>query len=548
MSNFGDQQVTGIGLVVGLDGTGGTPPGTYRTLLEQDLRKRKVEKVKEILESPDFALVLVTAKIPQGARRGETIDVEVTLPPGSKATSLAGGYLMDCPLRNYDSARHIGEAVNKEYQGGDRLLQGHILARAKGPLLVGLGNPDEPSELKRARIWEGAVSLGDRPIYLVLKNDEKSARIASAVADRINLMFQADTHRQDWVKQNRGFLLTQDVTDQINVRQAPPPGRKQTASAASKEVVDVHIPYAYRLNPERFVRVVRNVPLREAPDQQIRYRQRLEKMLLDPAYTVRGAIRLEALGKESLPTLKKGLLSQHPLVRFTSAEALAYLESTAGAEELAKAADEYTLLRLASLTALATLEEGVCRDHLHRLMTSDAPELRCGAFRALCLMDERDPRLGGRPMKGAYTIHRVAQNARPMVYFSMTKRAEVVLFGKEIVLTPPVKLRAGKEFVITAEVGDDRVTVSRIPDVGRDERKQCSTQLDDVLQTLDELGASYPEVVDLLRKLEERQCLNAPIRFNAMPPLVTIEELANVSHGDPNFLSKDQSLTLRPTH
>ena len=44
------------------------------------------------------------------------------------------------------------------------------------------------------------------------------------------------------------------------------------------------------------------------------------------------AIRLEALGKESLPTLKKGLSSQHPLVRFTSAEALAYLESTAGAE------------------------------------------------------------------------------------------------------------------------------------------------------------------------------------------------------------------------
>lgn len=541
IGNFGGLRVSGVGLVVGLNGTGGTPPGGQRVMLEQELRKKKVEHIKEILDSPDNALVIVQAYIPPGGRRGEGVDVEITLPPGSPATSLAGGYLMACPLRNYDSTRNLGEQVNKEYQGGDRTLSGHILAHAKGQLLVGLGNPEEANEVKRARIWEGAVSLADRPIYLVLKNDEKSARIAGAVADKINLMFQDDVRRQQWIKENTKWIYVNDIQEQINVRQeAPPPGRKQTAKVVSKEVVDIHIPWAYRLNPDRYLRVVRNVPLREAPDQQARYRLRLEKMLLDPGDSVRAAVRLEALGKESMPTLKKGLASQHPLVRFSSAEALAYLGSTAGADELAKLAEQHTLLRLACLTALASLDEGLCRDHLGRLLTVPAPEVRCGAFRALCLADERDPRLNGQRQKGGYTLHRVATGADPLVYFSMSKRAEVVLFGKDVSLTTPVKLRAGKEFIITAEVGDDRVTVARIPDVGRDERKQCTLQMADVLRTLDELGAAYPEVVEFLRKVEERRCSTAPVCFNAMPPLVEIEELAAASRNDPNFLRDDR--------
>ena len=77
-------QVSGIALVTGLDGTGGTPQGPYSKVLEQLLLKQKIEHVKEILASPDNAMVLVTAFIPPGARVGDRIDVEVVLPPGSK--------------------------------------------------------------------------------------------------------------------------------------------------------------------------------------------------------------------------------------------------------------------------------------------------------------------------------------------------------------------------------------------------------------------------------------------------------------------------------
>src|SRR5947209_11464875 len=68
--------VAGIGLVVGLDGTGGCPPGPERVFVEEELRRKGVEHVKEVLASKDVALVRVSAQIPAGARKGDPLDVE----------------------------------------------------------------------------------------------------------------------------------------------------------------------------------------------------------------------------------------------------------------------------------------------------------------------------------------------------------------------------------------------------------------------------------------------------------------------------------------
>src|SRR5262245_48622052 len=64
VANAESVPVTGVGLVVGLDGTGGgATPGGYRSMLEDQLRKRGVQNVKEILSSNTTSLVLVTALI-----------------------------------------------------------------------------------------------------------------------------------------------------------------------------------------------------------------------------------------------------------------------------------------------------------------------------------------------------------------------------------------------------------------------------------------------------------------------------------------------------
>src|SRR5262249_55018092 len=84
--------VAGVGLVTGLENTGGgAPPGPERTMLEEYLRKKGVENIKELFSHPSTALVRVAARIPVGARKGDPIDIFVTVPESSRATSLRGG-------------------------------------------------------------------------------------------------------------------------------------------------------------------------------------------------------------------------------------------------------------------------------------------------------------------------------------------------------------------------------------------------------------------------------------------------------------------------
>src|SRR5207302_55391 len=100
----GSIPVSGIGLIVGLEGTGGgTPPGTYRQMAEEYLKKNKIDNAKEWLDSNNNALVLVSGEIPAGSKRNDRINVEITLPPGSKVKSLRGGYLLETSLTSYAS-------------------------------------------------------------------------------------------------------------------------------------------------------------------------------------------------------------------------------------------------------------------------------------------------------------------------------------------------------------------------------------------------------------------------------------------------------------
>ncbi|HWY85216.1 MAG TPA: flagellar basal body P-ring protein FlgI [Gemmataceae bacterium] len=524
-------QVSGVGLVTGLDETGHSPPSQFRTMLEQQLRKQKVEDVKGLLDSRSNCLVLVNAFIPAGARKGDVIDIEVTLPAGSKATSLRGGYLQDCILREYENKR----TLSPQYAGSNQLLSSQVLAHARGPLLVGFGNTDE---MRQGLIWGGGISDIERPFFLWLKADERYASIAKAIADRLNLMFQDDPRSQRVLQQHQRLNLLDDVTQQLNQKQDHGPGHGEIAKAVNKEMINLRVPYAYRYNPERYLRVARLMPLREVPEHQGRYRRRLNKMLLDPADTVRAALRLEALGKESVPALKKGLDSDHPLVRFASAEALAYLGSTAGVDDLAKLAEQQPDVRMYCLMALSSLDEGICRNKLAEMLTMDDSALRCGAFRALRLLDESAPRLrndlGGEVLGHSFWLHRVAPKSPRLVYFALGKKAEVVLFGEGIQLAP-LKVLAGSEFTVAIEEGDDRCTVSRITNHGGLTQKQCSLRLEDVLRTMAELGAGYPEAVDLLRKLDDRQAVNCPIAANTLPTLISVEELADGGR-NPSFL------------
>jgi hypothetical protein len=499
--------VSGVGLVYGLDGTGSKArPGYFRTMLENQLLKQKVEHVREVLDSPDTSLVLVTAMIPPGAHKGDPLDVEITLPEDSKTTSLQGGYLKECLLYNYDSTKHLAP----DSEGANRGLLGHALAKASGPLLVGFGDGDDAARLRRARIWGGARSKTERPLYLTMKSDMQKAPLAQLAANRINSVLQGDFHGP----------------------------HSELAHAVNNQLIVLRVPGQYKHNLPRYLRVVRLIPLSERPEVLGAYKRRLREQVLDPKKAVTAALRLEGLGAGSIDLLKRGLQSDHVLVRFCSAEALAYLGSPSCGEELARIVDEKPALRAFSLTALASLDEAVCHVKLRELLNSPSTEARYGAFQALRALDETDAAVQGEEINEAFWLHRVAPNAPSLVHVSYSRRAEIVLFGRDTYFRPPLSLLAG-DFTVTAAENDDHCTIARLSVRHGTQRRQCSLGVYDVLKTVGELGGGYPQVVELLRQANKCHSITCGLAVDALPQATSVYYLAEHGATDPEFRQAD---------
>lgn len=110
-------QLTGYGLVVGLDGTGDQSqqmPYTRQSLANY-LQQMGISLPEGVVAQPkNIAAVLVTAQLPAFARPGQMIDVTVSSVGNAK--SLRGGTLITTPLRGVD---------------------GQVYALAQGSMLVG---------------------------------------------------------------------------------------------------------------------------------------------------------------------------------------------------------------------------------------------------------------------------------------------------------------------------------------------------------------------------------------------------------------------------
>jgi flagellar P-ring protein FlgI len=108
-------QLTGYGLVVGLDGTGDASlPYTGQSLANYLQQLGITLPAGAVVQPKNIAAVLVTAQLPAFARPGQYIDVTVS--SAGNAKSLRGGTLITTPLRGVD---------------------GEIYALAQGNLLVG---------------------------------------------------------------------------------------------------------------------------------------------------------------------------------------------------------------------------------------------------------------------------------------------------------------------------------------------------------------------------------------------------------------------------
>lgn len=509
VSNADPVAVSGVGLVIHLEGTGGSaPPGGFRTMLEEQLRKDGVENPKEALANPNTSMVLVSGLIPAGARKGDPIDLDVALPPNSKTTSLRGGVLLDCPLKDYSSTKTLepGSA------GGDRLLAGHALATASGAVLVGLGDGDEGARLRQGKIWAGGKNKIDRPFFLVLNRDQQRAQIAMKLAERINETFHGCNRSPN--------------TD--------------LAVAKNNQIVNLIVPPQYKHNIPRFLRVVRMVPIDAQPEQGS-YVRSLEDRLLDPAQAISAALRLEAMGPKSMPILKRGLDHDHAVIRLACAEALAYLGSPTAGAELARIVEEQPSLRAFALTALASLDEAIADVKLKELLGSTSPEVRYGAFRALRAKNEHDPMVEGELLNRSFWLHRVPTKSAPLAHLSTSRRAEIVLFGEDLELVAPLSCRVG-EFTVTMDEASNQCQVARMSPTKGMCRRQCTPKLEDTLRTLADLGGNYTDALEFMQKCGKLRGVTGQVAVDALPQAIDVVELAKSGHKDPDYLRTQEEI------
>jgi flagellar P-ring protein precursor FlgI len=225
-----ENTLQGLGIVVGLDGTGDganfTPVirslAETMTVLGQPLGAAGLAELKD---AKNVALVTVTATIPAaGARQGSNIDCQISSIGAAK--SLVGGRLFLTPLVGPDRRNPI------------------VYAFAQGAI-----NLDKPELKTTGRIFGGCrleedffnAFVKDDKITLVMDKYHAGFQMAQDVAEVINSQLQLSMNSRFNV-QNADTLLAKAI-DPVNV--------------------EVGIPAVYQKDPVLFVSLVLGLPIVE---------------------------------------------------------------------------------------------------------------------------------------------------------------------------------------------------------------------------------------------------------------------------------------------
>jgi flagellar basal body P-ring protein FlgI len=453
----------------------------FRTALLEQMRKRNVPNPNQILASPNTALVAVRAYLPPLVKKGDHFDIEVRLPGNGDSTSLNGGYL----LETYLSEQAIVP--------GRGILKGHVFAKARGSILISTGEGDEKDRagvLRRGRVLGGGLSLKDRDMALYLRNDVRSARMAKKIEAQIGQRFYSH---------NRAGI------------------REPLAKAKTDQKVEVKIHPTYVNNFPRYLQVLRHIAFREKPVARRVRIQMLKDRLMDPSTAEDAALELEAVGTEAISALKYGLKSKALESRFHAAVALAYMGEPDGVEVLAQAARDEPAFRVFALAALSTIDDPKTYESLRELINEPSAELRYGSVRTLTTLPLHDPDIRGEKIGDGVKLHVLQTTANPMVHITHKAKSEIVLLGADQKLKPPIAIRAGKHILVTAPPGSDTIIVARHRAGEPGRRKEVSTNLSDVIRTVAEFGASYPDIAQLLVQAERQNNLAGRLEIDALP-------------------------------
>jgi len=524
--------VSGFGLVVGLNGTGGgTLDDRVAATMEQVMGQRGVGRgssasgamldpisgqsktPRQLLRDPDVAVVLVEAVIPPGSPDGYTFDVFVR---ALNATSLEGGRLWTTELR-------VGGA---QTFGG---YQTRKLAEASGPIFINPfaepGREGDGVTRTVGRILDGGVVTGPMGIQLVL--DNASPTVARSIVDAVNSRFP----------ERAG-------------------DRGATARGRSSQDVEINIPKRYKDRPEEFLQILRYLTIDGRFEPEAYAQQYVRQIRSLPALAEELSWALVGLGEAAIPFCRE-LYDEGELVpKLAGLRAGALLgDARAGRPlvELAKNAPS-AVLRAEALSLLSRLDAGPQVDQSLRAMMQESAELsvRVAAYEASAeraqraqfnrlLMRERSRPDGARsvpvamlerysrvslpagtiqgvsrtPVGGAFLLDRV-EGGEPLIYITQQGEPRIVLFGGSARVETPtmVSVWGDRLLLVSERASDDRLRVRhRDPRTRQVTTHEVSADLEELVDFLARrptpedprpgLGMTYAEVVGVLHAIHQ---------------------------------------------
>ncbi|MBS0187615.1 MAG: flagellar basal body P-ring protein FlgI [Planctomycetes bacterium] len=353
--------VSGYGIVVGLNGTGGLQlDDGIANLMEREIQLRDISAAneykwqaidkttpKQLLKDKNVAVVFVQGLVAPGAPRGMHFDVFVR---AINATSLEGGRL-------WTTALQLGQM---KPAGGPR---GRIVAQAYGPIFINpFSDPGKEGSgvtSTAGRILAGGVMVNPLPIEVVLDNNFHTR--ARAITSAINSRFPEET-----------------------------PERSPVARGRSGQIIDISVPEEYRANPTDFLKMIQYVQI-DGPVQ--RYAQKyVETAKAEPFLSGEMSWCMEALGDQALPIIRELYDYNEIAPRFAGLRAGASLGDPAAAESLKKLALEGRgAERLDAIALLGEISAGPTVDlTLRELLNQKQLLVRVTAYEALAQRAERN--------------------------------------------------------------------------------------------------------------------------------------------------------------
>lgn len=476
--------VEGYGLVGGLAGTGSAycPPPIRAYLRQYILAQLPSERISvdELINSRNTAVVRLEGQVPAMPSEGDRFDVQVSLVPGSEATSICGGWLYKADL----------------VAGGTFGVDTRPLAAVEGPVFVnpiGTVDPDPRS---------GYILGGGRALYeyaVLLRLRRPDFRMASLIRNRISERFGPNI-----------------------------------AHAVSASEVEVRIPAQYRRRKARFVAMIPATFL-EVTDGLVAARvNTLVHQLAVAGDKESNEIALEALGREAPPKLGVLLNSPDVEVRFRAARCVLALGDERGLGPLRElATNRASPYRLEALDAImVSAKRNTAAALAQRLLRDDDVRTVLAAYEHLRRID--DPVVTREIIGRSFLLEQVVQTDRRAIFVSRSGEPRIVLFGAPLVCRDNVFVESPSgTVIIDSRAGQNHVSVIRKHPTrpGVIGPVMSGSRLTDLIRTLagepapgeqgqpSALAVPYVEVVALLEQMTAKGAVAAEFWAGPLPKI-----------------------------